>query len=64
MTPVIEYQPTTRLSLRSELRAEFANNTRAFGPLGGPLHHSQLTAAIECAIRFLILNSFSKTIKE
>jgi hypothetical protein len=52
MTLAVEYHPTPWLQLRPELRTDFANDARAFGPVGGPLHHSQLTAAIECVIRF------------
>ena len=52
MTVAVDYHPTTWLQLRPELRADFANNAPAFGPVGGPLNHSQLTAAIECLIKF------------
>jgi hypothetical protein len=48
----VDYHPTTWLQLRPELRADFANNARALGPVGGPLNHSLLTAAIECLIKF------------
>jgi hypothetical protein len=52
ITLAVDYHPTTWLQLRPELRGDFANDARALGPVGGPLNHSQLTAAIECLIRF------------
>jgi hypothetical protein len=48
----IDYHPTTWLQLRPELRGDFANDAAAFGPVGGPLHRSQLTNATDYLIKF------------
>jgi hypothetical protein len=52
VTFAVDYHPTSWLQLRPELRGDFANDTPAFGPVGGPLHRSQLTTAFECLIKF------------
>jgi hypothetical protein len=52
MTLGIDYHPKKWLQLRPELRADFANDALAFGPVGGSLHHSQFTPAIECLVKF------------
>ena len=48
----IDYHPTKWLQIRPELRADFANNTPAFGPVNGTMSRSQFTPAIECLLKF------------
>lgn len=48
----LDYHPRKWLQLRPELRADFANNTPAFGPESGPRSRSQFTPALECLIKF------------
>ena len=48
----LDYHPVKWLQIRPELRADFANNTPAFGPVAGNKSRSQFTPAIECLIKF------------
>jgi hypothetical protein len=48
----LDYHPYKWLQVRPEVRGDFANNTPAFGPVGGALNRSQFTAAIEWLIKF------------
>jgi hypothetical protein len=68
VTVGLNYHPTKWLQLRPEVRGDFANDARAFGPVTAlrgdfakdagavgppnPGHHSQLTAAIDLLIMF------------
>ena len=52
MTLGVDYHPRKWLQIRPELRADFANNTRAFGPASAPRDRAQFTPAIECLLKF------------
>jgi hypothetical protein len=46
-----DYHPATWISLRPEIRGDFADE-RAFGGGGNPRNHSQLTLAIDALLKF------------
>jgi hypothetical protein len=51
LTLGLNYMPRKWLNFRPELRGDFAD-APVFGPAGSSLDQSQLTAAIECLIKF------------